>query len=261
MSRGLLGKKILKEIANQLPDIKQLNIDILSYDVTSVSFRFPPESTVPVASVCLWDAFDVLADANHAWHELLAHRAWYLEKRETPLEGTAIRFTRFYADDIALRLYATGEHLANAIICMMEIKREGLKPYKEKYGSSLRNVWEYLKKEEPTHAITEAVKKLAQAKEWRDTISYRNEWVHGKPPIIKGLGIQFERKKRWEISDKHIGMSFGGGDEPKYSDEDLINIVRPALFVFVEALTDVTAWYGRLAESRSNVLGSFGEVS
>ncbi len=32
MSRGLLGKKILKGIADHLPDIKQLNRDILSYD-------------------------------------------------------------------------------------------------------------------------------------------------------------------------------------------------------------------------------------
>ncbi len=37
-------------------------------------------------------------------------------------------------------------------------------------------------------------------------------------------------------------------------------MVKPALFVFVEALTDVTAWYIQLVESRSNVLGSFGEL-
>lgn len=259
MSRGLLGKKILKEIANQLPDIKQLNRDILSYTPEFISFRFPPDSTVPVASVCLHDAFGALADARYAFHEILAHRAWYLEKRKTPVEGTAILFTRFYTDDVALRLYAAGEHLANAIIDMMEIKARSLIPYKKKRISRQIIVWEYIKREEPTHVITQVIRKLAQSKEWLATLDYRNAWVHGKPPIIKGLGIQYERRKRWEIGDNYIGLSGGGGDKPKYSDEDLIKMVKPALFVFAEALTDITAWFIQLVESRSNVLGSFGE--
>jgi hypothetical protein len=259
MSRGLLGKKLLKEIAKQLPDIKQLNIDILSYTPELVSFRFTPDSTIPVASVCLHDAFYMLADASYAFHEILAHRAWYLEKRETPVERTAIHFTRFYADDVALRLYAAGEHLANAIINMLEIKKQDLIPYEKKRTSKQVIVWKYLEREDPAHTITQAVKKLALSKELLATLSYRNDWVHGKPPIIKGLGIQYERRKRWEISDKRIGLSGGGGDKPKYSDEDLINMVKPALFVFAEVLTDITAWYVQLVESRSNVLGSFGE--
>jgi hypothetical protein len=261
MSRGLLGKKILKEIAKQLPDIQQLNRDILSYTPELVSFRFPPDSSVPVASVCLFDAFDALADARYAFHEILAHRMWYLEKRATPLERTAIHFTRFYADDVALRLYAAGEHLANAIIDMLEIKTRALIPYKKKRISRQIIVWEYLKREEPMHAITQAVKKLAQSKEWLATLGYRNDWVHGKPPIIKGLGIQYKRRKRWEIGEGYIGLSVGGGDEPRFSDRDLISIVRPALFIFAETLTDVTAWYIQLIESRSNVLGSSGEIT
>lgn len=261
MSRGLLGKKILKEIAKQLPDIEQLNIDIFSCIPESVSFRFPTDSNIPVASVCLHDAFHMLADACYAFHEILAHRAWYLEKRETPVQGTAVHFTRFYADDVALRLYAAGEHLANAIIDMLEIKTRSLVPYKKKRISKQIIVWEYIKSEEPTHAITQAVKKLAQSKEWLATLSYRNDWVHGKPPIIKGLGIQYERRKRWVVTDKYVMLSFGGGDEPKYSDEDLINIVKAALFVFADTLTEVTKWYVQLVESRSNVLGSFGETT
>lgn len=259
MSRGLLGRKILKQIASQLPDIKQLSSDIFTFTPEVVSFRFPPDSTVPIASVCLHDTFSALADAIYAFHEILAHRAWYLEKRETPLERTAIHFTRFYADDVALRLYAAGEHLANAIMDMLEIKEPSLTPYVKKRISKQIIVWEYLKREEPAHAITQAVRRLAQSKEWLATLNYRNDWVHGKPPIIKGLGIQYERRKRWEVSDRHIGLSFGGGDEHKYSDEELINMVRPALFVFVETLTDVTAWYTQLIGSRNNVLGSFGE--
>ncbi|MDQ3819990.1 MAG: hypothetical protein M3362_20265 [Acidobacteriota bacterium] len=154
----------------------------------------------------------MLADACHAFHEILAHRAWYLEKREIPLERTAIHFTRFYADDVTLRLYAAGEHLANAIIDMMEIKARSLIPYKKKRISRQIIVWEYIKREEPKHAITQAIKKLAQSKEWLATLEYRNAWVHGKPPIVKGLGIQYDRRQtRWEIGENYIGLSGGGG--------------------------------------------------
>jgi hypothetical protein len=261
MSRGSLDEKTLKEIGNQLPNISQLNNDILSCNPEFISVKFPPDSSVPVASVCLYDAFDALWDAKHAFGEILTHRAWYLEKRVPPIEITAIRFTRFYADDVALRLYAAGEHLANAIIDMLEIKKQSLIPYKKKRISRQIIVWEYLKREEPAHAITHAIKRLAQSKEWLATLDYRSNWVHGKPPIIKGLGIQYERRKRWEIGKNYLKLSGGGGDEPKYSDEDLVNMVKPALFVFVEALTDVLAWYIQLVESRSNVLGSFGETT
>jgi hypothetical protein len=64
MSRGLLGKKILKGIAAQLPDIEQLSLDILTRTPEVVSFRFPQDSTIPVASVCLHDTLYTLADAT-----------------------------------------------------------------------------------------------------------------------------------------------------------------------------------------------------
>lgn len=253
MSRGLLGEEILAKIEKLLPDIKQLNNDILTCNPELVSLTFPHESTVPVAAACLHDALDALADARYAFHEILAHRAWYLEKRETPIKSTAIIFTRFYADDVALRLYAAGEHLANAIIDMLEINKRDLIPYKKKRISRQIILWEYLKREEPKHAITEAVRKLAQSKQWLATLDYRNAWVHGKPPIIEGLGIQYDRRKRWVISEKHIRLSFGGGDPPKYTDEGLIDMVKAALFVFVETLINVTAWYVKLVEPGQRV--------
>lgn len=149
--------------------------------------------------------------------------------------------------------------MAHAIIHMLEINEQSLNPYKKGRISKQITVWKYLEREQPKHTITQAIKKLAQSEEFKATLNYRNDWVHGKPPIIKGLGIQYERRTRWEIGENYIGLSGGGGDEHKYSDEDLINMVRPALFVFVEALTNVTAWYVQLFGSRNNVLGSFGE--
>ena len=37
---------------------------------------------------------------------------------------------RFYIDGIVSQLYAAGEHLANAIICMLELKENQLEKYR-----------------------------------------------------------------------------------------------------------------------------------
>ena len=113
--------------------------------------------------------------ARYAFHEILAHRKWYLEKREVPDERAAISFSQFYADDIALRLYAVGEHLANAIVCMMEIKEQDLEPYRKKNRISLQVVvGHYLIHEHRHHPVTIAVLKLVKSRDWLKTINYRN---------------------------------------------------------------------------------------
>jgi hypothetical protein len=126
MSRGLLGKKVLANLAKELPDVRQLHQLVLTLAPDFVSIKFSPESSIPVAAVCLRDSTETLIDAKYALHEAFAHKVWYLEKREVPSPGTAAHFVRFYVDDTALRLYAAGEHLANAIICILEIQDQAL---------------------------------------------------------------------------------------------------------------------------------------
>jgi hypothetical protein len=189
MSRGQLGDVVLAELSKKLPDLESLSETILTLSPVFVSMRFPPESTIPVAAVCLHDALNTLYEARYALHEVLAHRVWYLEKREPPDENAAVFFTRFYADDVALSLYAAGEHLANAIVSMLEIEKRSLVPYAKKRISKQVAVGKFLSNEHPHHAVAKAVRRLTESKEWLETINYRNTWVHSKPPIIKGRGI------------------------------------------------------------------------
>lgn len=216
------------------------------------TYAFPPESSVPVASVCLQDAVHTLKEARYALSEVFTHQIWYLEKRDSPNEMAAAYFGRFYAADAALRLYSAGEHLANAIIMMLEISDEDLKPYKQKGKqeriSQQSIVGHFLKAQKPHHPITEAVNKLVDSKDWRDTIDYRNKWVHEQPPTVKELGIVYKRGRRWKPlpNEKGYTLGVGGGDAPEYSVDGLVGFINPAMFKFTDTLTSVVKFYTEL---------------
>jgi hypothetical protein len=246
MSRGELDNATLASISGQLPSIEDLEKTVLSLSPDLISARFKPKSSVPRASVCLQDAVNALAEARYALHEALAHKIWYLEKAKQKDEFAATFFTRFYADDVALRLYSAGEHLANAIVDMLEIEEEELKPYKKRTISRQATVGCYLCSEKPTHPVTVAISGLDKSTEWKDTRNYRDGWVHKQPPLMRGMGIVYRRdKQRWQISDggKRRELHFGGGDEPEYSTEDLLGFIQPALSQFAATCNDVVQFY------------------
>lgn len=125
-------------------------------------------------------------------------------------------------------------------------------PYQKKNRISLQVVvGHYLIKEYPTHPVTKAVLRLVNSAEWIKTVNYRNDWVHNQPPTVEGMGIVYERRLRWEVSKSYAQLSFGGGDEPRYSIADLLGFVRPALFLFVEVLTEVALFYAELVKEKA----------
>jgi hypothetical protein len=247
MSRGLLGEDGLAEISPLLPDLTDLREIILNLSPGFLPLKFPPESSIPIAAACFHDALRSVEEATYAFHEILAHRKWYLEKREVPNEPTAIFFSKFYADDVALRLYSAGEHLANALLLMLEVSKHDLERYQKKNRISLQVVvGHYLINEHPNSPVTKAILKLVKSKGWLKTIKYRNDWVHNQPPTVEGLGIIYERRNRWVVSQSDALLTFGGGDKPSYKIEDIVSVVRLALFLFIEVLTEVTRHYTEL---------------
>jgi hypothetical protein len=210
---------------------------------------FPPGSTIPIAAVCLQDATSALMEARYALFESSAHIVWYRKKSEPPHEKFAVFFGKFYADDAALRMYAAGEHLGNAIGNMLEIEKE-VSDFKRSDLAKSRNVVSrqalvgtYLIENYPDHEITKAVSRLKESIDWKKTRKYRDDWVHGKPPIISGMGIEYERRNRLIVSAGSIGVSVGGGDEARYSVEDLVGFMKPALFLLAETATDIVNYY------------------
>jgi hypothetical protein len=99
-------------------------------------------------------------------------------------------------------------------------------------------------------ATKAAILKLLAPDEWRKTIAYRNEWVHSKPPIIEGTGMEYERRNRLRVSPTHIGISVGGGDTPRYSVDDLLSFIRPALWLFTETTSTTVEYYIELLNKK-----------
>lgn len=256
MSRGLLDDATLESISNQLPVLENLENTVLQLSPDFISTKFGYNSTVPNAAVCLQDTINTLAEARYALHEVIAHKIWYLEKRDTKNEFAAVFFGRFYIDDVALRLYSAGEHLSEAIVNMLEISKQDLAKYEKKRVSRGSIVCNYLSKERNIHPITVAVMKLDNLSDWQKTIRYRGEWVHSQPPLVKGLGIVYKRGQRWTLSDtgNNYKLELGDGDKPEYSIDDFLSFIQPALFRFTETVSSVVRFYVELLKTHGVVL-------
>lgn len=249
MSRGKLDKETAASVEKELPNVADVRTASLYLLPDPISMGFPMGSTIPIASVCLQDATSALMEARYALFEALAHIVWYREKREPSNETLAVFFGKFYADDTALRIYAAGEHLANAIETMLEVEKE-VSDFKRSNLAKSRNVVSkqalvgiYLIENYPDHEITKAIRRLKESIDWKKTRKYRDDWVHGKPPIISGMGIEYERRNRLIVSADSVGVSIGGGDEAHHSVEDLLGFMKPALFLLTETITEIVDYY------------------
>lgn len=239
MSRGLLSEAELQRIADHLPDLADLRRLKGGLPPDAISIRFPPDSWVPVAAVALVEAIESAEEAAYALHECLAHRVWYLEHHTPSQEIAAAFFGRFYATDLALRLYSGGEHLANAIIFMLGIDNAELKAFRKPRANQASSVGNFLLGRQPTHPITAAIASLGRSTEWRDTLRYRDRWTHEQPPSIAQLGLSYRRTRQWTGNV----LAVGGSDAPEYSVDDLLACMMPACQLFVNAIRDVARWY------------------
>ncbi len=256
MSRGTLDEPTLAAISKQVPVIDDLRRTVFCLYPDIISVKCAPSSTIPCAAACLQDTLNTLAEARYALYEAIAHKVWYHDVCEPRNEEAAIFFSRFYADDIALRLYSASEHLAESIVNMLEITQQDLAPYEKKRVSRQSIVGHFLRKERSGHPVTMAVLQLATSSEWQQASHYRDEWVHSQPPLIEGLGIVYKRGQRWRISPtgkEHV-LDLGCGDEPQYSVEDLLKFVGPALFRFTDVVRSILGFYVDLLKTRGLTL-------
>ena len=257
MSRGQLDKSDLARIDAELPDLHPLwrVVNDLSPEIAAMVTS--PESTVPTAAVCFKDASDALSEARFAIHEYHAHRIWYRERRDPPRLIEAVFFEKYFLDDVALRLYAAAEHLATAVVCMLEIPRVELKAHKNGRASRQQLVGRYLLEQRRGHPVTSAINKLVESKEWSKTRRYRNDWVHSQPPTVHGLGIVFDRGPRW----KGNTLEVGGGDKPRYTTQELFGFIDPALRVFTVTVDEcLQAYAAILREKGCSISGEAGGI-
>ena len=200
MSRFLLDDETHDRIAKELPNIEDLGMAVMNLAPDLISIKYSAESNVPVAAVCLQDALNTLVQVRIALNECLQHKIWYREKSVPPSEELAIIYMRFYIDGIVSQLYAAGEHIANAMICMLDLSENHLETYRKNRVSQQSILGHYLAREQADNPITKTILTLAASKEWLKTMAYRKNLVHEQPPTVSGLGPIYKRRKRWNKS-------------------------------------------------------------
>lgn len=259
-----LSDEKLMEIRTKLPDISPLK-KCLFIEPNVVATRMRLRGRLDVAVICFQDAYKVAQEVSHALDQAHSHLAWNRQERpEGPAEFDAISLERFYADDVALRLYAAGEHTANFIADFLDIAEDDLKQYKEENNLASRAaiVGTYMVKQMPDHVITAAIKKLRTEKNWDKTMKYRNKWVHDQPPLMEGMGIIYKRKPRATKREGYTDVFIGGRDAPTLNIDDLIEMASSASQAFVEYMIDLLdILITRLEEIGITIDGEAGRIT
>jgi len=234
-----------RAIEEKLPQLDFVMSAVLRLSPDLISVKFGSDSSIPVASICLRDAVDVLCDVKFALFEAFAHKVWFENYEAESKRWVGIHFARFFADDAALRLYSAGVHLAAGLTKMFELSKNDFakRGTRKRINHRLVAVADYLEREMPNTKITKSMQDLIASKEWNATIDYRNQWVHNQPPLINGVGIVYERRNRWIVSDDGIAVTFGGGDKPHHSIEELLGSVQRSTLLFSELVREVVSSY------------------
>jgi hypothetical protein len=213
----------------------------------AISLRFHKDSTVPIAAVCLKDCVHLLIQARWALAQSYASLDWFRGKSPFSREGTAVFFGRFYADDVAVRLYAAQEHLADAIIAMLEITKTDLNPHQNKRVSKASVVGAFMRKQKPNHKITKAAVKLFSSAAWKDADRYRGLWTHEQPPAVANSGQVWTRDKRWkkvqQTGVEAYSLGIGTGDPPEYTVDQIVKFLHAAFAGFASTVRTVVNAY------------------
>jgi len=245
MPEALLDQQKLDWIIGQVPCFDDMYEQVLSLAPDFISMKSRPDSLMPVAAVCFHDTLHTLAEARYALLEAHSQGIWYRSKGDPSAKRTAIWMECFFAGDAASRLCSAGEHLANAIICMMEIPHSDLWPPKSKHTSSQAAVGKYLLKKKPFLPISQVIASLVQSAAWAEAIEYRNDLVHKQPPSFHGMGLVYKRSKRWQVSPdgKTFELKIGAGDNPDFHTQQVIVLMTKALELLIGALKACLAFY------------------
>ncbi|MCB8921231.1 MAG: hypothetical protein H6662_06585 [Ardenticatenaceae bacterium] len=239
-----LSKERWLEIGKLLPNIPDTQKRVITLSPSMVALVTGPHSRLDVACVCLQDACDVACDAVYALTQAHANLAWFREDiSDAPNELGAIIKSRFYIDDIALRLYAAAEHTANFIICYLNIGKDDLEPYEKKHSSLQQRVGRYVLNEYPTHEISSYIQALVAEESWKNTMRYRNTWVHEQPPLIDNVGIVSKRRARWSKNGNIYKLGFTSSDPPEYTVDQLLQMTSLATHAFGNMLEKLTSMF------------------
>jgi hypothetical protein len=252
LMRGQLSDSRIAQINALLPSVDKV-LFIATIQGPGVDFYdLTTGHQLGVALVCLEDAQHRFFQARSTLREAYACLAWYREEVSTaPQELDAVVAAKFYADYAALLLYATAEDLSYFIIHFLGIemafaeylqdKSVQRKLERAKIASNAAKVGLFLNEKHPDHELSKVAFNLHTNPNWQQSLKYRNTWVHDKPPIVRGLGTQFDRNSRVIREEDRAIMYIGSyqGSEPQFDIDQLLHIEHEAIAALANSLDEL----------------------
>lgn len=250
--RGTLTDDKRKQIEQTIPQIdSRLLLAVFPGFITSMHDLLN-EAKLGVAIECLSDARKRFSLVQTGLFEAQACLTWYRELTpDAPLDLQAVTSCKFYLDYVTLLLYATAEDISFFILYFLDLEailRVFLEEpttkqqmAKKRISSHAGKIGYFLAQRMRDHPITAAILLLHKNPDWKTAIDYRNTWVHDKPPIIAGLGIEFSRHKHVVTGDDgNRTLYVGGGTDPQFTVEQLLTTILSAAHALADTLSHIT---------------------
>ncbi len=223
MTRGDLDKSTLRHLNRLVPEAVSLHRRTLGLNPSFIEMIFGPETTRGIAAVCLDDAADLLTEARYALIEAHAHRLWHSQGATSTRDISELFWSRFYLDDAILRTYAAGESLGAFLY--LELGGPDLRPSGRQPSSHSRlvSVATRVKAALPRDKLARRTITLVECPSWEFLKLYRDKWMHDQRPRLRGLGLTYGRRTRWEssVDGRTSSLTIGGGDPTPVTIEEL----------------------------------------
>jgi hypothetical protein len=259
MTRGELDRDTLSYLDRLVPEAITLQKRTLKLNPSFIEMGLGPKTDKGTAAVCLDDAADLLTEARFALHEAHAHWLWHSEPKNRSSSVSALFWSRFYLDDSLLRTYSAGESVGAFLYIEFggpDLRRAGGQPTTH---SRLLSAADRIKTAGHRDVLARKTMALVENPSWIFLKRYRDEWLHDQRPRLKGLGITYGRRPRWEHSSdgRTFSMTIGGGDPPRVTIEELFEHADEA-YKGIRKLLSLSC--GRLEQTlraaRSSTLGA-----
>ena len=247
VEQSFAGYSDLREgLATALPDV--------------ISINLPYDSDIPIALVCLRDCQTAIGQCLYASRQYCIQGRAHRECPEPSLMMAAW-VERFYLEDTAMRLYSAAEHVALGVACLMQITESELTVIKA------TSLWERVRKSlrarSASGPIPDIMNSLRRSSAWKFAMAYRGRVVHNEPPRLAGLGIQYERRRRWQRApDGSMTLQImAHGDSPRHSTDDVRLKLLEACEAFIPVALAVMAEITSQLEEAGVVFVAPGKIS
>ena len=249
-----LPENLKKEIQSSLPAIDSLGSAIEQMNPVIIAMHFHPSSNIPVAIECYRDSLLMTRYTRLALYEAKKNSVFYSQIEKPQNLFLAAFYSRFYIDTASIHLYSAAEHLASALVAHLDYSKDALKGIKR--SSRILRLHDFLAQIADQEDLRRKLESVCLSDAWKEFSSYRNNVVHNQPPILRGLGVQYSREKKWRKEGSGYNITFPGNDTPLVSIKEIYETLVGCLSMFVDIFkTNVDCYVDLINANSHKVMG------